>query len=112
LEVVDLIASDPDIIVQNSWSDLDLKTLDQFNDFQTGLSGNTILYLDVHLRYAQRGGCDFLEIQTLGVSFEPKALTSKYLYNRLNLASAPRAVIFKILIKSSVDFLPASGELF
>jgi len=39
LEVVDLIARDPNMIVQNSWLDLDLKTLDQFDDFQTGLLG-------------------------------------------------------------------------
>jgi len=68
LEVVDLIAGDPDMIVQNSWLDLDLKRLDQFDDFQTGLSGDTILYLDVHLCYAQGGGCDSLEIQKLGVN--------------------------------------------
>jgi len=31
LEVVDLIARDPNMIVQNSWLDLGLKTLDQFD---------------------------------------------------------------------------------
>jgi len=41
------------MIVQNSWLDLDLKSLDHFDDFQTGLSGDTVLYLDVHLCYAQ-----------------------------------------------------------
>ena len=89
LEVVDLIARDPNMIVQNSWLDLDLKTLDQFDDFQTGLSGDTVLYLDVHLCYAQGGWYDSLEIQKLGVNFEPKALTSKYLYKRLNLHTIP-----------------------
>jgi hypothetical protein len=89
LEVVDLIARDPDMIVQNSWLDLDFKRLDQFNDFQTGLSGDTILYLDVHLCYAKGGGCDSLEIQTPGVNVKPKTLTSKYLYNRFNLHTIP-----------------------
>jgi len=48
--------------------DLELKRLDQFDDFQTGLSGDTILYLDVHLCDAQGRGCDSLEIQKFGVN--------------------------------------------
>ena len=68
LEVVDLIARDPNMIVQNSWLDLGLKTLDQFDYFQTGLFGDTILYLDVHLCCAQGRWRDSLEIQKLGVN--------------------------------------------
>jgi len=69
----------------NSGLNLDLKTLDEFDDFLAGLFGDTLLDKNIHLYCAMGGGFDILEVQTLGRHFKPSALTDEHLGNCFNL---------------------------
>ena len=85
LEVIDLLAGDPDLFVLNSCLDLHLETLDEFDDFLAGILGDTLLDTDIHGRCDIGGRFDLFKVQTLGVQLQPGALTKEHLRNFFSL---------------------------
>ena len=79
LEVIDFLTGNPDLVVLNSWLDLELKALDEFDDFLAGLFGDTLPDKDICLCRAMGGGFDLLAVQTFGIHLKPSALTNKHL---------------------------------
>src|SRR3990170_7954689 len=74
LKIIDLLASDPDLVILYGWLDLHLETLNELDDFLAGLFGDTLLDLDIHVCYYMGDKFDLLDAQAFGVHLKPDAL--------------------------------------